>query len=117
MEHIMQTLASDNVSRTDIPSDFVKKTSLKQELSAADIDFIMANTTFEKDHILKWFDEFKSQCPNFHKKSSIIESEIQNDQVFSVILKKSPKFSYQEKNRSNDNAYYSNNKKYKSNAS
>ena len=60
----MQTLASDNVSRTDIPSDFVKKTSLKQELSAADIDFIMANTTFEKDHILKWFDEFKSQCPN-----------------------------------------------------
>ena len=65
MDEIMQNLVADTVSRV-IPSNIVgvKKTSLKKELSAADIDFIMANTTFKKDHILKWYDEFSFRCPD-----------------------------------------------------
>ena len=65
MDDIMQNLVTDTVSR-DIPSSIssVKKTSLKQELSAADMDFIMANTNFQKESILKWYDEFRSRCPN-----------------------------------------------------
>ena len=66
MDDIMNTLIADTVGRSDIPSEIasVKRTSFKQELNTADIEFIMANTTFEKEHILKWFEEFKSQCPN-----------------------------------------------------
>ena len=36
----------------------------KSDLIEDDIQFIMANTDFTRDQVMKWFDEFKIQCPS-----------------------------------------------------
>ena len=41
-----------------------KRTSDKSELSEEDLQFIIANTEFERSRVLKWFEDFKEQCPN-----------------------------------------------------
>ncbi len=41
-----------------------KKTSHKTELTDDDIEFIMDNTDFNRDQVLRWFSAFKIQCPD-----------------------------------------------------
>lgn len=36
----------------------------KTDLSDEDIEFIMANTDFDREKILQWYEEFKRQCPS-----------------------------------------------------
>ena len=36
----------------------------KTDLTEDDIAFIMANTDFDREKILQWFDDFKRQCPS-----------------------------------------------------
>jgi neuronal calcium sensor 1 len=36
----------------------------KSDLSEDDIQFIIANTDFNRDQVIKWFEEFKKQCPS-----------------------------------------------------
>lgn len=40
------------------------RTSKKTELTEDDIQFIMANTDFDRDKIITWFNQFKQQCPD-----------------------------------------------------
>jgi Ca2+-binding EF-hand superfamily protein len=51
-----------------------KREKVKNELNENDIEYIMANTDFDKENILKWFTEFKSHSPNLKidKKQFII---------------------------------------------
>ena len=44
--------------------DSTKKTAQKTEISEEDIEFIMANTDFNRDSVLRWFCAFKKQCPD-----------------------------------------------------
>jgi len=44
--------------------EVVKKTSQKTELTEDDIEFIMDNTDFNRDQVLRWFAAFKAQCPD-----------------------------------------------------
>ncbi len=37
--------------------------SNKIEISEKDIDFIMSNTDFTRENVLRWFGTFKAQCP------------------------------------------------------
>lgn len=41
----------------------MSRTASKIELSEEDIEFIIANTDFEREKILAWFNEFKKACP------------------------------------------------------
>lgn len=40
-----------------------ERKTTKVELTEDDISFIMANTGFERDKVLQWFEQFKRQCP------------------------------------------------------
>lgn len=44
--------------------ELVKKTSSKTELNEEDIQFIMANTDFNRENVLRWFQTFKTECPD-----------------------------------------------------
>jgi len=82
---IISSLAS-NLSKTnqkaiepkqeviEIKNKDVKKTSHKTDLTEEDIQFIMSNTDFSREHVEKWFATFKKQCPNcLLDKSSFID--------------------------------------------
>jgi Ca2+-binding EF-hand superfamily protein len=36
----------------------------KSDLSEEDIQFIISNTDFDREQVIKWFDDFKKQCPS-----------------------------------------------------
>ena len=36
----------------------------KTELTEDEIQFIMANTDFKRENVLKWFEQFKLDCPD-----------------------------------------------------
>ena len=58
----------------EIKNEDVKKTSHKTDLTEEDIQFIMSNTDFSREHVEKWFATFKKQCPNcLLDKSSFID--------------------------------------------
>ena len=44
----------------------IKKHKLKTELTEDEIQFIMANTDFKQENVLKWFEQFKLDCPDCH---------------------------------------------------
>jgi Ca2+-binding EF-hand superfamily protein len=37
----------------------------KRELDENDIEFIMANTDFEREKILAWYEDFREKCPDY----------------------------------------------------
>ncbi len=43
-----------------------KKLKKKTELTEEDVAFIAANTELDKEKIINWFNQFKSQCPDGH---------------------------------------------------
>ena len=41
-----------------------KRTAVKTDLSEEDMEFILANTDFDREKILAWFAKFREQCPD-----------------------------------------------------
>ncbi|RNA32884.1 neuronal calcium sensor 2 [Brachionus plicatilis] len=41
-----------------------RRDSAKKNLSEDDIEFIAANTDFDRNQILEWYEEFRQKCPN-----------------------------------------------------
>lgn len=76
--------------------EITKKTSLKTELTEGDIEFIMANTDFTRDSVIKWFASFKKQCPdcrldrpsfiNFYKNLIPGNSEVKDEFAEAVFI-------------------------------
>ena len=67
MDMIMKTFSNNEETvGTTLPKGSIesKRTALKSELKEDDIAFIKANTGFSTEKILKWFDDFKIQCPD-----------------------------------------------------